>query len=143
MLPMFLMKDRRFVLVSVQTLVLFAGFQSAMYFLSFLYIQSFGYTALQAGAASLPISIIVFFISSRAARLASTHGPRIILCSSSILMAISLFWLSFADGDYFYSVMPGMVVMGFSGWPVCRPFNRCSHGGGRAAWAGWSGQRGK
>ena len=114
MLPMFLMKDRRFVLVSVQTLVLFAGFQSAMYFLSFLYIQSFGYTALQAGAASLPISIIVFFISSRAARLASTHGPRIILCSSSILMAISLFWLSFADGDYFYSVMPGMVVMGFS-----------------------------
>ena len=76
MLPMFLMKDRRFVLVSVQTLVLFAGFQSAMYFLSFLYIQSFGYTALQAGAASLPISIIVFFISSRAARLATTHAPR-------------------------------------------------------------------
>ena len=28
MLPMFLMKDRRFLLVSVQTLVLFAGFQS-------------------------------------------------------------------------------------------------------------------
>ena len=36
-------------------------------------------------------------------------------------MSISLFWLSFADGDYFYSVMPGMVVMGFFCWPVCRP----------------------
>ena len=40
MLPPFLMQDRRFVLVSVQTFVLFAGFQSAMYFLSFLLIQS-------------------------------------------------------------------------------------------------------
>ena len=57
---------------------------------------------------------LFFFISSRVTRLASTFGPRIILFFSSILMAVSLFWLSFADGDYFYSVMPGMVVMGFS-----------------------------
>lgn len=114
MLPPFLMKDRRFVLVSVQTLVLFAGFQSAMYFLSFLYIQSFGYTALQAGAASLPISVIVFFISPRAGQMATMYGPRLILFLSAALMAISLFWLSFADGDYWRSVFPGMVVMGFA-----------------------------
>ena len=63
MLPLFLLKDRRFLLVTLQTLVLFAGFQSAMYFLSFLYIQSYEYTALQAGAATLPISIIVALIA--------------------------------------------------------------------------------
>jgi EmrB/QacA subfamily drug resistance transporter len=114
MLPVSLMKDRRFVLVSVQTLVLFAGFQSAMYFLSFLYIQAFGYSALQAGAASLPISVIVFFISARAGRMATIYGPRLILFSSAALMSISLFWLSFADGDYLRSVFPGMIVMGFA-----------------------------
>jgi hypothetical protein len=66
MLPVSLMKDRRFVLVSVQTLVLFAGFQSAMYFLSFLYIQAFGYTALQAGC-GFPayFCYCIFYLSAR------------------------------------------------------------------------------
>ena len=112
MLPPFLMQDRRFVLVSVQTFVLFAGFQSAMYFLSFLLIQSFGYSALQAGAASLPISVIVAFISARAGRYVSRNGPRGILFCSSALMGIALTWLSFTTGDYLTSVFPGMVIMG-------------------------------
>lgn len=113
MLPPHLLKDRRFILVTIQTLVLFAGFQSAMYYLSFLYIQSYDYTALQAGAATLPISIIVALISRRAGRMASYYGPKLILFSSSILMAVSLFWLSMTDGNYWYSVFPGMVIMGF------------------------------
>ena len=112
MLPPFLLKDRRFVLVTLQTLVLFAGFQSAMYFLSFMYIQSYDYSALQAGAATLPISIIVALISRRAGRMASAYGPRIILFLSSSLMALSLFWLSMTDGDYWQSVLPGMIIMG-------------------------------
>jgi len=112
MLPAFLLRDRRFLVVSLQTLLLFAGFQSAMYFLSFLYIQSFGYSALQAGAATLPISVIVFLISGRAGRYASIRGPRLILFTASVLMAAALFWLSVADGDYLRSVLPGMIVMG-------------------------------
>ena len=114
MLPPFLLKDRRFILVSAQTLVLFAGFQSAMYFLSFLYIQSFDYSALEAGAASLPISIIVALISARAGRFSSKHGPRAILCLASLVMAGALFWLSFASPDYWRSVLPGMIMMGIS-----------------------------
>ena len=112
MLPLFLLKDRRFLLVTLQTLVLFAGFQSAMYFLSFMYIQSYDYSALQAGAATLPISIIVALISRRAGRMASCYGTRIILFLSSSLMALSLFWLSMTDGDYWQSVLPGMIIMG-------------------------------
>ena len=112
MLPPFLLRDRRFVLVSVQTFVLFAGFQSAMYFLSFLLIQSYGYSALEAGAASLPISVIVALISSRAGRYVSQKGPRGILFLSSALMGVSLIWLSFTTGDYLTSVFPGMVIMG-------------------------------
>ncbi len=114
MLPPYLLKDRRFVLVTLQTLVLFAGFQSAMYYLSFLYIQSYNYTALEAGAATLPISIIVALISRRVGRLATRYGPKIILFTSSGLMAVSLFWLSMTDGNYWQSVFPGMVIMGLA-----------------------------
>ncbi len=114
MLPPVLLRDRRFILVSVQTFMLFAGFQSAMYFLSFLFIQSYGYSALEAGIASFPIPIIVSFLSPRAGRYVSQHGPRGILCVSSALMGIALLWLSFTKGDYISSVLPGMVIMGFA-----------------------------
>ena len=114
MLPPFLLKDRRFVLVSVQTFVLFAGFQSAMYFLSFLLIQTYGYSALQAGAASLPISVIVALISARAGRYTSRYGPRGILFCSSALMGVALVWLSFTTGEYLTSVFPGMIIMGLA-----------------------------
>ena len=114
MLPSSLLRDRRFVLVSVQTFMLFAGFQSAMYFLSFLFIQSYGYSALEAGVASVPIPIIVSLVSPRAGLYVSQHGPRGILCISSALMGISLFWLSFTTGDYLSSVLPGMVILGFA-----------------------------
>jgi hypothetical protein len=45
---------------------------------------------------------------------ATIYGPRLILFSSAALMSTSLFWLSFADGDYLRSVFPGMLVMGFA-----------------------------
>ena len=114
MLPPFLVRDRRFVLVSVQTFILYAGFQSAMYFLSFLFIQSYGYSALEAGIASLPIPIIVSLVSPRAGRYVGQHGPRGILFVSSALMGIALLWLSFTTGDYLSSVLPGMVILGFA-----------------------------
>ena len=114
MLPLFLMKDRRFLIVTLQTLVLFAGFQSAMYFLSFLYIQSYDYSALQAGAATLPISIVVALISRAMGRAVVKYGPRLLLFCSSVLMALALFWLSMTNGDYWTSVLPSMIVMGVS-----------------------------
>ena len=114
MLPPILLRDRRFVLVSLQTFMLFAGFQSAMYFLSFLFIQSFGYSALQAGIASFPIPIIVSVLSPRAGLYVSQHGPRGILCISPALMGVALLWLSFTTGDYISSVLPGMVIMGIA-----------------------------
>ena len=113
-MPPILLRDRRFVLVSLQTLMLFAGFQSAMYFLSFLFIQSFGYSALQAGIASFPIPIIVSVLSPRAGLYVSQHGPRGILCISPALMGVALLWLSFTTGDYISSVLPGMVIMGIA-----------------------------
>ena len=114
MLPPVLLRDRRFVLVSMQSFMLFAGFQSAMYFLSFLFIQSYGYSALEAGLASLPIPLIVSVLSPYAGRHVSRHGPRGILCVSSALMGIALLWLSFTTGAYITSVLPGMVIMGFA-----------------------------
>ena len=114
MFPVDLLNNRRFLLVTSQTFLLFAGFQSAMYFLGFLYIQSYDYTALEAGAATLPISIIVGIFSRFSGKYVSKHGPRLILFLSGISMMVGLFILSFSNENYWISVLPGILFLGIS-----------------------------
>ncbi|MGC6517275.1 MAG: MFS transporter [Candidatus Puniceispirillaceae bacterium] len=112
MIPPFLLTNRRFVLVNIHTFCLFASFQSATFFLSFLLVQSYGYGATQAGAAALPISILVTLLSRYAGQWTSKHGPKTILIISSLLMAASFFWLSGTNGDYFSTILWPMILLG-------------------------------
>lgn len=112
MIPPALFKDRRFVIVNLHTLFLFAGFQSATFFLSFLLVQSYGYSAIAAGAAALPISILVAILSRYAGQWTTRHGPRGILSVSSAFLGISFIWLSQTDGRYFETILIPMLLLG-------------------------------
>ena len=112
MIPPALFKDRRFVIVNLHTLFLFASFQSATFFLSFLLVQSYGYGATQAGAAALPISILVTLLSRHAGQWTSRHGPRLILSASSLMLGISFIWLSQTDGRYIETILAPMILLG-------------------------------
>ncbi len=112
MIPPHLFTDRRFVIVNLHTFFLFASFQSATFFLSFLLVQSYGYSAIQAGASALPISILVTLLSRFAGAWTSQHGPRGILLLSSTLLGIAFWWLSLTDGQYFSTILVPMVILG-------------------------------
>lgn len=112
MIPPALFKDRRFVIVNLHTLLLFASFQSATFFLSFLLVQSYGYGATQAGAAALPISILVTILSRYAGQWTAKHGPRAILSLSSLMLGISFIWLSQTDGRYIETILAPMILLG-------------------------------
>ncbi|MGC6412370.1 MAG: MFS transporter [Candidatus Puniceispirillaceae bacterium] len=112
MLPPFLMVNRRFILVSVQTLILFAGFQGGTFFLNFMVIQGYDYGAFKAGVTGLPITLIVAVMSRRTGSYVSTHGPRGILMASGVLLAIALYWLSYFDGDFWAGLVLPMCVLG-------------------------------
>ncbi len=114
MFPTSLLKNRRFILVTSQTFIMFAAFQSAMYFLAFLYIQSFDYSAFQAGAATLPISVIVGFFSRYSGKYVSKHGPQGILFFSCFFMMLGLITLSFSNENYLTSIFPGILFLGIS-----------------------------
>ena len=112
MIPPSLFSDRRFLVVNLHTLILFASFQGATFFLSFLLVQSYGYGATQAGAAAIPISILVTLLSRYAGSFASRHGPRHILTVSSLLLGLSFWWLAQTDGRYFETIFIPMILLG-------------------------------
>ena len=112
MIPPHLFKDRRFLVVNLHTFFLFASFQSTTFFLSFLLVQSYGYSAIQAGAAALPISVLVSLLSRYAGAWTARHGPRHILLASSALLGISFWWLSQTDGSYFGTILWPIICLG-------------------------------
>jgi MFS family permease len=73
-----------------------------------------GYSAIEAGAASLPVTALMLGLSSRAGALAQRIGPRIPLTVGPIVVAVGMLMMSAIDaGDSYVSdILPGVVVFG-------------------------------
>ena len=78
--------------------------------------QGAGLSATAAGLASLPMTILMILVSSRAGSWAGRFGPRIFMTVGPIVMAVGalLLLLVAADFDYWWQVLPAMIVMGLS-----------------------------
>lgn len=76
--------------------------------------QGAGLSATAAGLASLPITILMILLSSRAGAWAGRFGPRVFMTVGPLLMAAgSLLLLTVAtDFDYWWQVLPAMIVIG-------------------------------
>jgi EmrB/QacA subfamily drug resistance transporter len=112
MVPTTLFAVRSFTVANLVTFVVY-GALSAGTFLVTVYLQlALGYSALAAGAAGLPITVLLALLSSRVGGLVSRWGPRWLLTAGPLVMAIGLLWLSsIAPGStYLRSVLPAMVV---------------------------------
>jgi hypothetical protein len=73
-----------------------------------------GYSALAAGAATLPITVLVLLLSARAGRLAQRIGPRLPMTIGPLVVAMGLFLLAGIgpDSTYLTGIFPGLVVFG-------------------------------
>ena len=79
MLPLGLFKRRNFAVGNIQTFTMYGGL-SITFFLLVLYLQEVaGYSALDAGFALMPSTIVMFFLSKRMGRLADRYGPRLFM----------------------------------------------------------------
>lgn len=114
MLPLELFKIRNFSAGNIATTFIYAALSVAT-FLIVIFVQQVGhYTALQAGLALLPVTIIMFFLSPRFGALAGTYGPRVFMAAGPIVAALgfSLF-LSVNDSvAYWTQLLPGVLVFG-------------------------------
>ena len=114
MLPLEIFRSRQFSAANGVTFVVYAALGGVFFLLvSFLQI-SLGYTPIEAGAASLPVTLLMLLFSARSGALAQRIGPRLPLTAGPLVIALGLVWLSqVSPGDsYLGSILPPIVVFG-------------------------------
>jgi EmrB/QacA subfamily drug resistance transporter len=114
MLDLSLFRIRNFAITNVETLIVYAGLIGAFFYLTLFLQQTAGYSPLAAGFATTPTSLLLFALSPRFGRMATSTGPRVPMCVGPILGGIGLLLLTRvgADADYLTEVLPGVLVFG-------------------------------
>lgn len=114
MLELSLFRIRNFLVANLTTLAAYAGLIGGLFFVGLFLQQVAGYSALEAGLATTPISAILFVLSPRWGKLASGTGPRLPMSLGPIVGGIGLIMLLRVgdSGDYLTDVFPAIIVFG-------------------------------
>jgi EmrB/QacA subfamily drug resistance transporter len=114
MLDLGLFKIRNFAVANLTTLSTYAGLIGGLFFVGLFLQQVAGYSPLEAGLATTPVSLILFFLSPRWGKMASGTGPRLPMTIGPIVGGAGLLMLLMvgADGEYVTEVLPGILVFG-------------------------------
>jgi len=114
MLPLELFRSRQFASANLLALIAYAALGGVIFlFVAFLQI-TLGYSALQAGAATLPITLLLLTLSTPSGAIAQRTGPRIPLTIGAVLAGAGLLLMAqLHPGDkYFTAVLPSLIVFG-------------------------------
>ncbi|ANW19479.1 MFS transporter [Streptomyces clavuligerus] len=114
MLPLSIFRSRLFTAVNLVTFCVYAAF-GGFFFLVALQLQVVsGYSALEAGLALLPTTLLMLFFSARSGELAQKTGPRLPLTAGPLICAVGML-LMLRVGEhasYMTDVLPAILVMG-------------------------------
>ncbi|MER7991072.1 DHA2 family efflux MFS transporter permease subunit [Streptomyces noursei] len=114
MLPPKIFANRQFSAVNAVTVCVYAAF-GGFFFLTVLQLQVVaGYSALQAGTALLPTTVLMLLLSARSGELGQRIGPRIPLTVGPVLCAIGMLLMTRVGpgASYVVDVLPALVVLG-------------------------------
>ncbi len=114
MLPLSLFRSRAFTATNLTTLAVYAGLGSALFLLALALQLALGYSPLGAGAALLPVTLLLLLLSPSAGRLAQRFGARLPLTLGPAVLALGLLLLFRVreQAAYWDSVLPGVLVFG-------------------------------
>jgi EmrB/QacA subfamily drug resistance transporter len=114
MLPLGLFRSRNFTFANVETLLVYSGLSALLFFLTIFLQQVAGWSALESGLASVPVTILMFFLSRRFGALSGRHGPRLFMTVGPLVAAVGVATLVLADDDpsYLTEILPAMVLFG-------------------------------
>jgi EmrB/QacA subfamily drug resistance transporter len=112
MLPLSLFRRRNFAIGNVETFSMYAGLGLLFFFLVLYLQQIAGFSAVEAGTTTLPVTAMMFLLSTRFGALADRHGPRFFMGVGPLIAAIglALFLRVDADVNYVTDLLPGLLV---------------------------------
>ena len=114
LVPMSMFRSATFSGTNAVTLFLYGALGVTFFMLGLVLQGPLGYTPLQAGAATMPVTLAMLLLSARAGALAERIGPRIPMTAGPLLVAVAMLMLTgVSPGDsYVTAVLPGIVVFG-------------------------------
>ncbi|MBQ1092165.1 MFS transporter [Streptomyces sp. B93] len=114
MMPPAIFASRQFTAVNVVTLCVYGAF-GGFFFLGVVQLQVVsGYSALGAGTALLPTTVLMLLFSARSGELSDRIGPRVPLTVGPLLCAAGLLLMLRVgeDASYVADVLPAVLVLG-------------------------------
>ncbi|MGH9216178.1 MAG: MFS transporter, partial [Acidimicrobiales bacterium] len=96
------------------TAAVYAALGGVFFLLTLQLQQVLGYSALEAGAATLPITLLMLALSARSGALAARIGPRLQMTVGPLLVAVGILLMTGikAGVSYWTGVLPAVIVMG-------------------------------
>jgi EmrB/QacA subfamily drug resistance transporter len=115
MLPLRLFAKRNFSFANLETFTVYGALATQGFFLTLFLQQIAGYSALQAGATSVPVTVVLFFLSPRVGRLSMRFGPRLFMGIGPFICAVSMLWMRTLSPSlsYWTELLPAQLVFAF------------------------------
>ncbi|MFF4648641.1 MFS transporter [Streptomyces sp. NPDC001380] len=138
MLPPSIFAERQFTAANAVTFAVYAAL-GGVFFLLVVDLQvEAGFSALAAGAALLPVTVIMLLLSERSGRLAERIGPRIPMTVGPAVCAAGLLLMTRIDpaADYLTDVVPAVCVFGLGLAATVAPLTATVLGAAEERYAG-------
>ncbi|WP_232077958.1 MFS transporter [Burkholderia sp. THE68] len=114
MIPLDIFRSRDFSGANLVTLLLYFGLGGVLFFLPFTLIRAYGYSATEAGAAVLPMPLIIGVLSRFTGGLTGRFGARALLVAGPCVagLGFAMLALPFAARGYWAGFFPALIVLG-------------------------------
>jgi len=138
MLPLNLFNVRNFSVGNVATFFIYAALSLQGFIMVIFLQQVAGYSATMAGLVSLPITFIMFFLSSKFGALSGKYGPRLFMAVGPIVSGLgALYMLTVTvPTNYWTQLLPGIILFGLGLSITVAPLTSAILGSIKSAQAG-------
>jgi EmrB/QacA subfamily drug resistance transporter len=114
MVPLGVFRSRQFSGANLATLAVYAALSAVLFLLVVFLQEELGYSALEAGAAFMPATLLMLLFSPQAGALSQRIGARIPMTVGPLVMAVGMLLLTRIEPgtEYVTGVLPGVIVVG-------------------------------